>query len=111
MNNEVFNLLMAFACMGLGCFGLGFCLAWWLFREGPLTQSPQYPVSDQIEYVGGWNRDNGSVWCVLCDWKGNARSIEHMEAIITDHMRIHGLFPISRTDLATGERTEFPKEK
>ena len=108
IHSDMVDLLAAMACLGMGFFGLGFCLAWWIFRERLYVPRK---VNRDDEFVGGWNQEDGAVWCGLCDWRGNARSVEHMEAIITDHMGTHGLFPISRTDLLTGERTEFPREK
>ena len=96
--------------LGGGCFVLGFYLALWLFRGEPLPRKTYHPVSAQDDGIGGWYEADGSIWCGLCDWKGQARTMEHMEAIITDHMKTHGLIPLSRIDLGTGEETEFPME-
>ena len=105
------DFLIATVCMSLGFFGIGFFLAAWLFRKTVIL--PQFSGGcppEEEQWKGGWWDLDGTIRCVLCDWRGYANSVEHMEALIINHMQKHGLVPCSRTDMQTGAKTEFPKE-
>ena len=88
----------------LSSFGMGFALAWYLF-----SRRPSIPVEGNDEdFVGGWCEEDGKVWCCFCDWTAQADSMEHVEALISNHLKKHGMVPTHRTDWDTGKRTDFP---